>query len=130
MSKPAVTFTLPVADRGELQAWLRKTMLDQRLAQRARMLLDLDAAVPPAKISERLGLSAPVVFRWRTRYLEYGIAGLSGLPRLGQPRELTQKRVKEVLTLTTRKIPAEATHWSLRLMARYAGITVHQVREI
>ncbi len=30
----------------ELQAWLRKTTLDQRLAQRARILLELDAALP------------------------------------------------------------------------------------
>ena len=130
MSKPAATFTLSATDRVELQAWLRKTTLDQRLAQRARILLDLDAAVPPGKISERLGLSAPVVFKWRARYRERGIAGLSDLPRPGQPRKLTQKKVKEVLTLTTTKIPAEATHWSLRLMAKYAGITVHQVREI
>jgi len=130
MSKPAAAFTLSATDRTELQAWLRKATLDQRLAQRARILLDLDAALPPAKISERLGLSAPVVFKWRTRYQKHGIAGLSDLPRPGQPRKLTQKKVKEVLTLTTQKIPAEATHWSLRLMARYAGITVHQVREI
>ncbi|MFA5664967.1 MAG: IS630 family transposase, partial [Castellaniella sp.] len=61
MSKPAAPFTLPATDRTELRAWLRKTTLDQRLAQRARILLDLDAAVPPARISERLGLSAPVV---------------------------------------------------------------------
>ena len=62
MSKPAAAFTLSATDRTELQAWLRKATLDQRLAQRARILLELDAALPPAKISERLGLSAPVVF--------------------------------------------------------------------
>src|SRR5690606_28034560 len=32
--------------------------------------------------------------------------------------------------LTTQKVPAEATHWSLRLMAKYSGTTVHQVRQI
>lgn len=110
MSKPAATFSLSSSDRIELQRWLRKSTLDQRLAQRARILLELDAALTPAKISERLGLSAPVVFKWRTRYQEQGLAGLYGAPRPGQPRKLTQKKEQEILTLTTQKIPAEATH--------------------
>ena len=32
--------------------------------------------------------------------------------------------------MTVERIPREATHWSLRLMAKYAGVTVHQVREV
>jgi transposase len=130
MSKPAAQFTLSEADRTELQAWLRKATLDQRLAQRARILLDLDAAVPPARISARLGLSAPVVFKWRSRYQERGLEGLRDQPRPGQPRKLTQQKVRQILTLTTQRIPAEATHWSLRLMAKQAGVTVHQVRQV
>lgn len=130
MSKPAATFTLAAADRAELQAWLRKATLDQRLAQRARILLDLDVALPPAKVSERLGVSAPMVFKWRARYQDRGLAGLADLPRPGQPRKLSQRKVREILTLTTQRIPAEATHWSLRLMARYAGTTIHQVQQV
>jgi len=49
---------------------------------------------------------------------------------LGQPRKLSDKKVREILTLMTQRIPAEATHWSLRLMARYADTTVHQVRQV
>lgn len=130
MGKAAVAFHLAEADRAELQAWLRKGTLDQRLVQRATILLELDAAVRPVQISRRLGLSAPVVFKWRTRYQERGLAGLCDAPRPGQPRRLTPGKVKEILALTTQRIPAEATHWSLRLMAKYAGTTVHQVRQI
>jgi transposase len=38
--------------------------------------------------------------------------------------------VKEILTLTTQRIPKESTHWSLRLMAKYAGVTRWQVAQI
>lgn len=130
MSKPAATFSLSSSDRLELQRWLRKSTLDQRLAQRARILLDLDAALPPGKISERLGISAPVVFKWRKRYQEAGLARLDDLPRPGQPRKLTQKKAQQILQLTTQRVPAEATHWSLRLMAKYTGTTVWQVRQV
>ncbi|CDM23942.1 putative transposase [Castellaniella defragrans 65Phen] len=36
----------------------------------------------------------------------------------------------EILTLTTQRVPAEATHWSLRLMAKHTGASVYQVRQV
>lgn len=34
---------------------------------------------------------------------------------------------REILQWTTERIPEEATHWSLRLMAKHAGVTRWQV---
>jgi hypothetical protein len=59
-----------------------------------------------------------------------GIDGLSDLPRSGQPLKLDADQVKEILTLTTQWVPKEATHWSVRLMAKYAQVTTWQVRQI
>ena len=39
-----------------------------------------------------------------------------------------QMRRARILFLTTERVPVEATHWSTRLMARYAGVTQRQVR--
>lgn len=58
------------------------------------------------------------------------MAGLADKPRPDQPRKLSQEKVREILTLTTQRIPVEATHWSLRLMARYADTTIHQVQQV
>ena len=57
------------------------------------------------------------------------LAGLNDLPRSGQPRKLDAAKIKEILNLTTQRVPREATHWSLRLMAKYAGVTVWQVAQ-
>ncbi|QHC91366.1 hypothetical protein PchlR47_24730 [Pseudomonas chlororaphis] len=84
----------------------------------------------PKEISERLLISAPVVFKWRKRYLEAGLEGLNDLPRSGQPRKLSAQKINEILTLTTRRVPREATHWSVRLMAKYAAVTTWQVRQV
>ena len=51
-------------------------------------------------------------------------------PRPGQPRKLTEAKAKEILRRTTETIPHESTHWSVRLMAKYADVTTHQVREV
>jgi hypothetical protein len=55
---------------------------------------------------------------------------LSDLPRSGQPLKLGPDKINEILTLTTRRVPQEATHWSVRLMAKYARVTTWQVRQV
>jgi len=84
----------------------------------------------PKDVSHQLQISAPVVFKWRKRYLEAGLEGLNDLPRSGQPRKLSTQKMKEILTLTTQRVPREATHWSVRLMAKYAAVTTWQVRQV
>ena len=116
MARPAAPFVLTLADAEILQGWLRMTSLPQSLAQRARILLRLADGQSPKEISEQLQVSAPVVFKWRKRYQEAGLEGLNDLPRSGQPRKLDEAKIKEILTLTTQRVPREATHWSLRLM--------------
>lgn len=113
-----------------LQGWLRMSTLEQSLAQRARILLLLADGLTPKAVSEQLQVTPPTVFKWRKRYLEAGIEGLSDLPRSGQPLKLGPDKINEILTLTTRRVPQEAAHWSVRLMAKYARVTTWQVRQV
>jgi len=55
---------------------------------------------------------------------------LTDLPRSGQLLKLGPEKINEILTLTTRRVPQEATHWSVRLMAKYARVTTWQVRQV
>ncbi len=120
MARPAALFLLNPSDADELQDWLRMGSLPQSIGQRARIVLMLASGLTPKEVSEQLQVSAPVVFKWRKCYQETGLEGLSDLPRSGAPRKLDEAKVKEILTLTTQRVPREATHWSLRLMAKYA----------
>jgi transposase len=130
MARPAASFCLKPTDVETLQSWLCMGSLPQSLGQRARILLLLASGLTPKQVSDRLEISAPVVFKWRKRYQEAGLDGLSDLPRSGHPRKLDEAKIKEILTLTTQRVPREATHWSLRLMAKYVGVTVWQVAQV
>ncbi|WP_455229607.1 IS630 family transposase [Geopseudomonas aromaticivorans] len=130
MARPAAPFILNPNDADVLQSWLRRGSLPQSIGQRARILLMLASGLTPKEISEQLQVSAPVVFKWRKRYQESGLEGLSDLPRSGAPRKLNEAKIKEILTLTTQRVPREATHWSLRLMAKYAGVSIWQVAQV
>ena len=130
MPKPAAPFNLTVNDQLELEGWCRTNTLSQHLAQRARILLLLNDGETPQGIADSLQVSTQTVFKWRKRYSVQGLEGLYDAPRPGQPRKLDNKTVKKILEDTVHKVPTEATHWSLSLMAKHAGVTRWQVRQI
>lgn len=130
MARPAAVFHLNVADVDILQDWLNKGTLPQNIAVRSKILLLLNSGMTPKQVSEQLEVSAPIVFKWRKRYLEAGLDGLKDQQRSGAPRALSEAKAKEILTLTTQRVPREATHWSLRLMAKYAQVSVWQVAQV
>ena len=82
------------------------------------------------EIMRRTGISKPTVWRWQARYLEAGVDGLlrdksrpPGTPPLSAARRWW-------LTKTMRETPPDATHWSVRSMARAVGISHTSVQNI
>jgi transposase len=83
------------------------------------------------EIVRRVGVSKPSVWRWQKRYLAEGVDGLlRDKPRgPGKPALSSELRLL-VLEKTMRETPANATHWSVRTMARAVGIghsSVHRI---
>ena len=123
-------FRLNERDRAELKRWLRSKTRPSGEVMRARILLALDDQQSITAIAGTFHVSRPTVYTWRKRYLEEGIEGLADRERSGRPTSLQPKSVKRILYLTTQRVPKEATHWSTRLMAKYAGVTQWQVRKV
>ena len=86
-------------------------------------------------IAEALGTDQNKVGRWRRRFAELGLEGISReRPRGGNHGGKCSKAQAElrskVIHLTTQTEAPDATHWSCRSMARAAGTThsfVHRV---
>ena len=121
---------MTAAEEAELEQWLRAGTTAKRQVDRAQVILGFSQGLPAREISKTTGLSYNAVCRWRQRFEADGIEGLGDLPRPGQPRKLTPRKAREILRLTVERIPRASTHWSLRLMAEHAGVTVHQVRQV
>ena len=130
MARTPENYELTVADRQALEALLRSPKTAQSLVLRARIVLLSGAGETVEAISASTGASTKAVYKWRNRFKMSGLYGLYDQPRSGQPKKLTEQKIKEVLRLTVERIPHEATHWSIRLMARYAKVTTWQVRQI
>ena len=130
MARPAEYIDVPPKDRTELRRWLRSTSIRKGLADRARVLLFSLRKVAVEDIAATVGMSTKSVYKWRSRYLEHGVDGLQDRPRPGQPRKITLEVAEKILRLTVERVPRESTHWSIRLMAKYAGVTEHEVRAV
>ena len=130
MSRTCEVYKLEDKDRETLEALLRSSTAAQSLVHRAKIILLTATGQTVEEVAKSLETSERAVYRWRKRFKDHGFSGLHDLKRPGQPKKISAKKVKEVLRLTVERLPREATHWSVRLMAKAAGVTTWQVRQI
>ena len=122
--------TLTDDERSKLAAWTRRPKTAQRLALRARIVLAAADGHTNTAIAADLRVTLPTVGKWRQRFLDKRLDGLTDEPRPGPPRTITDARVEEVVTKTLETKPANATHWSTRGMARHTGLSQTAVSRI
>lgn len=130
MARPHKTVDISPQDRKTLETLVRAGNTPQKVADRARILLLFAQGRTAEQIAEETSFSKAAVYRWSRRYVENGLDGLQDLQRSGRPRGISPSKAKKILELTVHRIPKEATHWSLRLMAETVGVSVHQVRQV
>lgn len=114
-----------------MQQILALRSVPQSVALRARIILGAAEGIANKVLARQLGTSLPTVLLWRGRFLREGLPGiLEDRPRSGRPREITPEQEALVVEKTLRTTPNNATHWSVRLMARAQGISPATVQRI
>jgi transposase len=126
----AVPIELTADERAQLEAWERRRSSAQALALRSRIVLAAAEGPSNTEIAQRLGVAVSSVRKWRNRFAEHRLDGLTDEPRPGQPRKITDAKVEEVITKTLESTPKDATHWSTRSMAAETGLNQSAVQRI
>jgi transposase len=126
----AVVIDLSAAEREQLEAWSRRRSSAQALAERSRIVLAAAEGLKTTEIARRLGVNVSTARRWRNRFAEHRLDGLTDEPRPGQPRRITDAQVEQVIVKTLETTPKDSTHWSTRSMAREVGLTQSAVLRI
>jgi transposase len=118
-------------ERQVLEGWARRRKTAQALALRSRIVLACAVGGTVSDVAAGLGSSRATVSKWRSRFLESRLEGLSDEPRPGRPRTVTDDHVEKVITATLEQEPPNGdTHWSTRSMARSAGVSQSAVSRI
>jgi transposase len=129
-SPVAAVIELDAAERERLEAWTRRPSSAQALALRARIVLLAADGLKNTEIAARLGIRHASASRWRNRFAEHRLDGLTDQPRPGQPRKISDAQVEEVIVKTLETTPKDATHWSTRSMAAEVGLNQTAVHRI
>jgi transposase len=118
-------------ERQVLEGWARRRKTAQALAQRSRVVLACAEGHSVTGVAAELGISRATAGKWRSRFLEGRLEGLSDEPRPGRPRAITDEHVEKVIAATLEQEPPNGdTHWSTRSMARSAGLNQTAVSRI
>lgn len=121
MAGVAQEITLTEEERDQLTAWTRQGTTEQRIAQRARIVLAGAAGATTKEIASQMGVRDATVSKWRTRFRQAGLAGLVDLPRPGKPPAYTEGTTRRILATLDQTPPAGYTAWNGSLVARALG---------
>jgi transposase len=119
------------ADRRRLEAIISDRSTPQKHVWCARIILATADGCGTAEIMRRSGKAKPVVWTWQARFMAEGVDGLLR-ERTRKPGKapLPAATVQRVIDLVSGPPPGEVTHWTGRMLARQAGISLRSVQRI
>jgi transposase len=129
--KHARQITLTDDERKTLECWSRGRRTPSRLVLRARIVLWAADGTMNKDIAKALKTAPKTVSLWRTRFAERRLAGIEkDSPRGGRPPQAREQIAGEIVAKTTQELPANATHWSTRTLAKALGTSPTMVQRV
>ena len=111
-----------------LLCWLRSGTTEQRMVERARMILAAAEGKGTIAIAQEMGTRPARVSQWRTRFARQGIPGLADIPRKGRPCRYTTQTERRILRLLDEPPPKGYASWNGRLLSeRLSDVSRYQV---
>lgn len=118
-------------ERDTLESWVRARLTSHRLLERSQIILLAAEGLENKDIAQRLDLAQVTVSKWRRRYAQLGLAGIrADAPRSGRPAVQRQALAARIVEMTTQETPTDATHWSVRTMAKATGASRAMVNRV
>jgi DNA-binding CsgD family transcriptional regulator len=124
MFTPANALSLNSSQKQALESLARTGRTPQLLARQCRALLLASAGTPNNAIAQQTGLSRPTVVATRAAFVGGGVEALRRRQKRQRSRRvLTPELEQKILDTTLKTRPPDATHWSVRTLARHLGVT-------
>ena len=122
---------LDETQRETLSRWARGRRTPARLVLRAKIVLLAAEGRDNHDIAEALHVDRGLVGRWRTRFAVSGLMGIEkDAPRGGRTPTARNRLAPRIITYTTQRRPAHATHWSTNTLAKELGTSQSMVSRV
>jgi transposase len=129
--RAGIVVSVAPEDRRRLEAIVSDRSAPQKHVWRAKIILATADGCGTAEVMRRSGKAKPVVWRWQERFMHEGIAGLlRDKTRAPGKKPLPSATVARVVDLALAPPPGETTHWTGRMLAKAAGVSLRSVQRI
>ncbi len=130
MGRPVAALVLSAEEKAYLERQVRRHRVARSLSERCRIILRCADGLTSKAVGVELGVHEHTVGKWRRRFLKNRIDGLFDEARPGRPRSIDDDQVAAVIEHTLATTPHDATHWSIRSMAKQTGLSHTTIRRI
>jgi transposase len=114
MRKPSAVIRLTDEEAKTLEEWTRRGKKENRLVERARIVLLAHAGRTNQQIALALRTRTARVSKWRQRFGAKRLEGLGDAARSGKPTKYDQTTSKRVLGLLDEPAPKGYSQWNGR----------------
>ena len=128
--RPKSELVLSAEEREQVTRWSRRAKSSQALALRSKIVLACAEGTDNKTVAEQLGCARVTVGKWRARFVEHRLDGLTDEQRTGRPATISVDQVEDVVIATLESTPPNATHWSRAKMAQRTGLSKTTIGEI
>jgi transposase len=128
--RPKAELVVTPEEREQLQRWARRAKSAQSLALRSKIVLACAGGADNKTVAAQLGCAQATVGKWRRRFVEHRLDGLTDEARPGRPTTISTDQVEQVLVATLESTPKNATHWTRAKMAERSGLSKSTVGRI
>jgi transcriptional regulator with XRE-family HTH domain len=129
MARPIRSLSLDPAQLRELQTMIKRPKASQREVRRARIILARAEGLSQQQTADLVGVNRPVVAKWESRFVKYGLSGLAEARRSDRKPEISAQTRAEIITQATSPPPGR-TQWSSRSMAKAKGVSPNTVQRL
>jgi len=127
----AVRISLTGKEKETLIIWSRGKRTAARLVLRAKIVLLASEAKENLEIAKIVGTSRHTVSLWRKRFADKGLSGIEkDAPRGGRKPRETNRAARRIVERTLQGPPANATHWTVRTLAKELKVDPMMVHRV
>jgi transposase len=119
--KTAKPIVLNKHDLQTLTSWANSATIEARIKERAKIILLAHEGKTNKEIAEYMHTREATIGKWRSRFIQSGLAGLDDLERTGKPKEYSAAIEKKILQLLDTKPPEGYSSWNGSLIAEHLG---------
>lgn len=131
MCRPSALISLNEDEVKTQTEWTRRGKSELRQVERAKIILLAHQGKTNQQIAEQLHTRTARVSKWRQRFGQHRLAGLSDAARSGKPAKYDRTTEKQVLSLLDESPPEGYSQWNgNRLTEALPGVSSHQVWRI